>query len=366
MSYRAVLMGVPAVLAACSSKGPPPDFAPDPGLVANIAEIRMTPATDVICPGQTVRADYEAVLRDGTVIPFSRSYDEDRPPALHVVFLHRYSRAAVSQENGDWSTDPDPLMSAMNGFELRVEMKGQPELFDAKTIAPEYSCVRHAFRFVGAPGRQGGPGFSGPDVLLRLGVLRSPFYERLLVLGIEVGDAPPFFVFQDAEAVPPADWFVVESAGGPGGRGAPGGDGAAGAKGTDGCPGGRGGAGGAGGNGGAGGPGGPGGPITIIVPTDQPFLAGLVDGRSPGGRGGSGGSAGKGGAGGAGGSGTVVNGRRCADGAAGPAGRDGAEGPDGPPGSPGVRPRVITVSPSDVFGNRAPQQLRALIDFTRN
>ncbi len=352
------------LLAACSSK-PPPEFAPDPGLVARIDEIRILPRDGWVCPGQSIVTDYEAVLNDGTTIPFARDYDEDHPPALHVVFLRRTSAEAEPQGDGDWSTHSDPLLSAVDGFRLRAELRSRPGLAASATVAPDYSCLPHTFRFVGRTGPRGRSGFSGPDVLVRLDVLASPFYERVLVAGIEVGDAPPFYVMHDADAVPPADWFVVESVGGRGGRGENGEEGVEGVDGQDGCPGSPGGAGGAGSNGGPGGAGGSGGPITVIVPTDEPFLAGLVDARSPGGRGGAGGSGGDGGPGGAGGEGLSRQGRTCADGQRGPSGAEGADGRDGTRGPPGTRPRVITVSPGDVFGTRVPFSLQALIDFSR-
>ncbi|MGD8727904.1 MAG: hypothetical protein PVH40_09675, partial [Gemmatimonadales bacterium] len=204
-------------LLACSS-GPPPDFAPDPGLIAQIDQIRIHPRQDWACPGQTIRVDYDAVLQDGSVIPFSRRYDEDDPPPLHVVFLRRASPDAEAQGSGDWTANPDPLATAMEGFRLRAELIARPGLSASTVVAPEYSCQRHRFRFVGRNGARGESGMPGPDVLVRLNVLRSPFVARLLVVTIEVGDAPPFYVLHDADAIPPADWLVVESRGGKGGR----------------------------------------------------------------------------------------------------------------------------------------------------
>ena len=66
---------------------------------------------------------------------------------------------------------------------------------------------------------------------MRLAVLRSPFYDKLLVASLQVGLAQPFYVLQDASAVPPADWLVLESRGGRGGSGVTG------TKGTDGSAG---------------------------------------------------------------------------------------------------------------------------------
>lgn len=350
---------------ACAHK-PPPDFAPDPGLVARIQAIRIMPQAQVACPGQQIRAEYEAVLDDGRTMPFERKYDKNRPPALHVVFLRRWSSEADAQEDGDWSTDPDPLASAMGGFHLNAELLANPAIHAEVAVEPEYSCVPRGFRFEGRPGGTGETGSPGPNVLVRVNLLRSPFYDRLLVAGIQVGEAPPFYVLYDADAVPPSDWLVVASAGGRGGRGVEGERGAKGTTGQAGCPGTRGGTGGPGGPGGPGASGGSGGPITVIAPSEQPFLAGIVDGRSVGGGGGSGGRGGKGGPGGDGGPGIVQSGRRCATGPAGETGEAGESGPDGPPGTPGSRPRIITVSEPDVYGARVPQGLADLIDYSRN
>lgn len=360
---RSIVLVV-AISTACSSK-PPPDYAPDPALVEQIEELRVY-VPEAICPGRTIEAEYEAVLANGQRIPFATDYDDDHPPPLHVVFLRFSSAEARAEGDGDWDTEPDPLVSVMEGFRLHAEFKAAPSVSADVVVAPEYTCLPYAFRFDGRRGDRGQGGYAGPDVVVRLNILSSPFYDELLVAGIEVGNAPPFYVLHDASVIPPSDFLVVESRGGPGGRGPNGADGAKGQDGQDGCPGGTGGAGGAGGNGGPGGPGGPGGHVTVIVPSDEPFLAGLVDARSPGGRGGTGGAAGEGGPGGAGGEGTVVNNRRCADGSAGPAGADGRAGPDGPAGSPGPRAQVITVSGGEVFGPRAPIALRALVDYSRN
>src|SRR5437667_9208718 len=45
---------------ACSH-APPADFAPDPGLVAQIRDIRIVTAQDRACPGGWIQASYEAV-----------------------------------------------------------------------------------------------------------------------------------------------------------------------------------------------------------------------------------------------------------------------------------------------------------------
>src|SRR5207247_1463549 len=117
--------------------------------------------------------------------------------------------------------------------------------------------------------------------------------------------------------------------------GEPGGAAQAGATGQGGCPPQPGGPGGSGGNGAPGGSGGRGGRVTIIVPTENPFLAGLIEARSPGGQGGPGGTGGNGGKGGKGGPGTAdKDNRRCADAADGSTGQKRTAGTKGPEGGP--------------------------------
>ena len=336
-----------AILSACSNK-PPPDYAPDPGLIARITGIRMIVQDGRVCPGNIIRASYEAVLDDGAIIPFATRYDDKFPPPLHVLFLSRHSTEASPRSDGGWATDPNPLVSVLDGFRLNAFLRANPSLSVTQVVEPDYTCQRTGYSFQGQRGSRGQIGRPGPDITVRLDILSSPFHEELLVAGVEVGQAPPFYVFADARFMPHADWLVLESMGGAGGMGMAGSDGAAGAKGADGCPAGAGGAGGAGGNGGPGGAGGPGGHTTIIVPDDNPLLAGLVEAYSSSGPGGKGGPPGKGGPGGEGGRG-ISGTQRCANGAAGAPGADGAPGVDGPDGQPGPRPQVIAVPADQLF-----------------
>src|SRR2546426_688361 len=75
-----------SVFAACSH-APPADFAPDPGLLARIREIQIRTTAAQACPGTAIAASYDAVLDDGTHVPFQRTYDKKHPPRLHTVFL---------------------------------------------------------------------------------------------------------------------------------------------------------------------------------------------------------------------------------------------------------------------------------------
>jgi len=278
------------------------------------------------------------------------------------VFLERSSPDAVSQEDGDWVMEADPLATAASGFRLTAALKAKPVVRNTAVIPPDYRCLPHEFSFVGEAGGTAQAGSNGPDVVIRLAVLRSPFYDRLLVAAIEVGQAPPFYVLADATEIPPSDWLVIESRGGRGGTGTPGPKGADGTNGASGCPPQPGGPGGNGANGGPGGAGGRGGRINVVVSSDEPFLAGIVDGQSPGGQGGAGGPGGAGGKGGKGGQGTAgSDDRRCPDAADGPTGQKGGAGSAGPQGAPGPRGQIVTLPKREVFGQNVPPELADLL-----
>ena len=317
----------------------------------------LTPSA--ACPGQSFAASYSAVLDDGSRVPFATRYDRKHPPRLHVVFLDRTSPEAIPLEDGGWTAARDPLASVLRGFRLRASLRDKTAIADNVTIAPAYDCLRHSFTFTGETRED------GPDVVVRWGIVRSPFVNRLLVAQIEVAQAPPQFVLADAAVVPPSDWLILTSAGGRGARGQAGHEGTRGANGATGCPGQNGLAGGFGGDGYRGGNGGRGGRFTIMAPSEEPFLAGLVAAQSPGWAAGPGGRGGPGGAGGQGGVGLVQNGVQCAAGQVGAAGLVGREGPPGEAGEPGGRPQILTLPQRDVFGTRAPAELLELLDYSR-
>jgi len=89
----------------------------------------------------------------------------------------------------------------------------------AAVVAPGHGDARagvrlsaHAFGFQGAPGDRGGAGGDGPDVTVRLGIVRSPYVERLLIAGIEIGYAPPFYHRDRREPRPARDWLLIRVA----------------------------------------------------------------------------------------------------------------------------------------------------------
>lgn len=340
---------LPLGLLACAHK-PPAGFAPDPGLVARIRSIQMN--TDgYACPGQTIGAGYVAVLDDGSRIPFATSYDEDHPPSLHVSFLDRVSPQARALDNGAWAADPDPLNST-SGFRLHAALRQNPQIAADTVIAPEYSCLPHSLSF------EGYQGADGPDVTVRLAVGRSPYFEQLLIVAVESGRSATRYLLADATRIPPRGWLTIESAGGRGARGT---SGRAGRDGTAGAQCGNGGPGAPGTAGGDGGAGGRGGHVLIISPSENPFLAGVVDARTPGGRGGAAGAGGAGGRGGAAG----ASGPSCPAGRAGTAGVNGANGVAGPDGRSGPPPQVITVPNAQALGTNIPPEVAKLLATAR-
>lgn len=354
---RRTLLTLVFAVMACGPSRPPADFAPDPSLVEEITAIRMYPQTDAVCTGANLPMRYTAVLRNGTELPFETRYDEDDPPALHVIMLERRSVEAEPRRDGDWDMASDPLLTAMSGFRLGAVLKVKPTLAATTVIAPSYDCHRRAFRFAGRGGPRGSSGGSGPDVTVRVGQLDTPFHEGVVIASIAVGAAEPFYVFAHGDRIPPADWLLVETRGGSGGRGVSGVDGRdAETCGEAGAP---------GGPGGPGGNGGDGGRIRIVVPRDNQFLAGLIDVANHGGAGGQGGPGGEGGRGGdqlPSGRDSSGTGRTCTPGAA------GADGPEGPAGRTGrVGPPIVTdVLPGGaVFGEVIPAPLADLLDYNR-
>src|ERR1700751_2955067 len=97
-SLQRLSLTILAVTFLGCSHAPPAGFAPDPGLIAQVREIRIVTSYARACTGSVIAASYEAVLSSGERVPFARSYDKKHPPPLHVVFLDRESPDAVSQE----------------------------------------------------------------------------------------------------------------------------------------------------------------------------------------------------------------------------------------------------------------------------
>src|SRR2546428_13827632 len=190
------------LLAACSH-APPEGFAPDPGLVGQIRDIRIVTAYARACPGSTIPTTYEAVLADGSRVPFSRTYDKKHPPRLHVIFLDRESPDAVSQEDGDWVAERDPLVTVTTGYRLTATLRANSRITNAVVVPPDYRCMPHTFVFSGDAGGPGEAGEPRPGAAGRPPALRPPFYRQLFVARVPGGAAPPVSLPPGATAAPP-------------------------------------------------------------------------------------------------------------------------------------------------------------------
>src|SRR5256885_1651894 len=193
------------VLVACSH-APPADFAPDPGLIAQVRDLRIVTNQDRACPGGWIQASYEAVLADGSRVPFARTYDKKHPPRLHVVFLERSSPDAVSRESGDWVTNANPLWTAASGFRLTATLSAKPAVQQTVVIPPEYSCMGHGFQFGGEPGGAAQAGGHRPGLTGRVPLPASPLYGKTIVGGREGRSSPPPPRFSPRTCLPPPDW----------------------------------------------------------------------------------------------------------------------------------------------------------------
>src|SRR2546430_9833091 len=156
------------LLAVACSHAPPEGFAPDPGLVTQIRDIRIVTTYARVCPGAVIPTTYEAVLTDGSRVPFARSYDKKHPPRLHMTFLDRTSPESVTQQDGDWVTDADPLLSATTGFRLTATLRPKPSVTNPAAVPPAYRGRPHPSGSSGGPEGPGKPGANGPDATGRL------------------------------------------------------------------------------------------------------------------------------------------------------------------------------------------------------
>src|SRR3989442_15847400 len=113
---RAVVAAL-IVAAGCGPKRPPPSFAPDPGLVEQIREIRMSTSTSA-CPGESFGAVYTAVLNDGSLVPFETRYDKVNSPRLPVPIVSPWCQEAPPIEVSDWCRTRGPPTPAVTASPL--------------------------------------------------------------------------------------------------------------------------------------------------------------------------------------------------------------------------------------------------------
>jgi hypothetical protein len=334
-SSRLTRAGIALLLAACASL--PRSVEP-----ARIRAIRIAPGAARVCPGETIRAAYTAVLDDGTTRPLE---------GTALGLLSRQGDGVEPADHGAWDTDPDPLVSAMTGFHLRAWLTANPSVAAETTVVPAYTCAQRQFRLSGSSTG------NGPDVTVRIAQLHTPFADSVVVVAIEAANRKPAHaLLRPADLTPGA--LKVLSVGSPGRPGVAGrswyntpecNNGEDGTDGTDGTP------------------GADGGELTVISDGDRAWLKDLVELVSAGGAGGAGGAAGIGGPAGA------V--RPPAPGQppcpATRHGRNGRPGRAGAPGVPGPRPKRLDSTLSLLwFGSqtfedpKTSKALSAMLNYT--
>jgi len=278
-----------------------------------VRAIRLNLSETRICPGQRIHASYAAVLDDGS----TRALDGGA-----LAILTRQGDAVQPVDGGEWTSDPDPLASAVTGFRLSVWLTANPAVTAETTLVPVYSCSPRSFSFRGT-----GQGANGPDVTVRIAQVRSPFHDSVVVVAVEPANASPVHAMFLPSDLRQRRIAVASlgSAGRPGAAGRYGGATSPCANGED------------GGDGQGGQQGGDGGQLTLIADGDQAWLRGVVELLTGGGAGGAGGSAGQGGPAGL---------RRTEPGTRVPCpatrrGRNGRAGTSGAAGGPGGAPKRL-------------------------
>src|SRR5215831_13385027 len=291
----------------------------DSKLITFARGLNVLPASSRACPGQVVGAKYEVRIAGGANLPLTES---------DVATLIRRGTAAEPSRNGEWQTSADPLASAATGFRLSAALARDTTVKGDTVLVPRYGCRPATWDLGGGP--------VGQQAHVRLGTLRTPFYDSVVVAALEVSGRAPVVAL-----LGPDNWHQgairVNAAGKDGRAGSRGG---AGEMGSECSPGGDGGDGGDGQDGGAGGH------VDIIVEAGSQWLADLVSVYNPGGHGGDGGAAGAGGAPGPSPRGSE---KTCSP-RPGRAGRPGAHGRDGVSGGP----PVVTSVPLSLLWSGSP------------
>jgi hypothetical protein len=325
--------------AACaSSLGSSALGGTDSKLISFARGLNIVPASPRACPGESVGATYEVRIAGGTTLALTES---------DVAALERRGTLVEPAHNGGWRTNPDPLASAATGFRLHAALGRDTTVKGDTVLVPNYDCHPLAWEVRGGE-------FVGEHAHVRLGTVKTPFYDSVVVAALEIpGRAPVVGLLGPGSLRSGAIRINA-----PGRSGAPGRDGKTGQNGSE-CS-----DGGDGTDGDPGRDGAPGGQVDVIVEAGSNWLADLVSVQNPGGHGGAGGRPGAGGA-----PGTPARGseKTCAP-KAGRAGRPGIRGNDAPSGLPPVVtsiPRSLLWSGSPLWSDStARATLSALIELS--
>jgi hypothetical protein len=310
MSLDGRVAGVCALISALACGGASSSPATRASAVrGEIRSLVIRPLSRAACAGEPIATRYEAILQNG---------DRTTLGARDLALLRRSGAGVYLRDDGSWQTDVNPLISAMTGFVLHAWLESDSSVRADTIVTPTYGCARTTIDARGTA--------SADDATyIRLGVLRSPFHDSIVVAAFESGKNTSRVMLLGPREMRNGA-IRIDASGRPGSKGRAGTAGANGGPCERGAPGEQGEDGGAGG---------PGGRIDIIVQADAPWLANLVVISNEGGAGGAAGAGGVGGRAGTGG-----GGRSCPSGVQAPNGRPGRQGPAG---LPGPRPTVSTI-----------------------
>src|SRR2546427_9687381 len=110
-----------------------------------------------------------------TLYPYTTLF-RSHPPRLHVIFLDRESPDGVSQEDGDWVAERDPLVTVTTGYRLTATLRANSRITNTVVVPPDYRCMPHTFVFSGDAGGPGGAVGPGPARPVGPRRPRPPFY----------------------------------------------------------------------------------------------------------------------------------------------------------------------------------------------
>jgi len=281
--------------------------------------ISIIPATSKACPGEIIATRYEATTAVGGRITLT---------GANLQLVERSGTSVNARSDGNWVADADPLSSAMTGFRLHAALKGDSTIRADTMVVPTYHCPQRPIIV--------------PAAYIRLGVMRSPFYDSIVVAAVELNGGTSQVIVLGPDDMK-GGTIRVDASGRDGRPGARGRNGVNGASCEPGQP---------GDDGEDGAPGGNGGRVDLIVQADAAWLANLVSVSNAGGRGGAGGQGGTGGQAGASGQSGASRGRGATCSSA--AGRSGRPGRPGVNGTPGPASKISTI-PFPLLWTGSPQ-----------
>jgi hypothetical protein len=315
----------------------------------NVVNVNVAPASKqpLFCPGDAFQVEVIAKLKDGTSCSStdsSRGCMGKKNAIINPTDVRITASSGKQVGSADkfvWLPDPNPLSTAGTGIKLRgwlekvIDGASVKSIEGETSIRPVYECKKENVFTYPQHGHDGKPGRAGPNLVVAITSLSTPFYPDAALIRVEYDAIRVYLISPSADQ--PVRILAQGQQGAHGVPGEPGRKGADGKdamqktqcnRGTDGEPGSNGGPGGPGGDGGAGG--------SIKVLLDDRVadrLRGRVLLGAPGGYAGPGGDGGLRGQGGRAGQGGPEA-EQCPQ-TAGEPGKSGERGANGAPGQPG-------------------------------